>query len=353
MTAVAVAPRSRTGRLSSGTGTVTRWIAAITASLVIFSAFIFTNGVDPLSVLGTVWSSVLTEPRQIEQILVRTAPFALAALAVVVPGRAGLVNVGGEGQVIMGAIAAAGVGMWIGVDASPAAAVTLMVGAAVLAGGAWAGVAAVLRVFGDVNEAVVTVLLNFVALYLMLFLILGTWRDPAAMGQATGPEIGDGAKLPLVGSSGVNVGIVVAVVAALVIWFAFTRTTWGFQLTVVGGNAEAARRAGLPVTTLLLSALVLGGVLAGLAGYVHLAGAEYKLRPTFGANIGYIGFLASWLARHRPFAVLVSALAVATIAITGNSLQISAGLPAASVNILMGLVLVAVLGWTSSRKATS
>jgi simple sugar transport system permease protein len=351
MTGLVTTPRGRSASLVAGAGTTARWLAALAAALVIFSAFIFANGVDPLSVLGTIWTSVLTEPRQIERILVRATPFALAALAVVVPGRAGLVNVGGEGQVIVGAVAAAGVGMWIGADAAPAVAITAMLAAAVLAGGAWAGIAAALRIVGNVNEAVTTVLLNFVALYLMLFLILGSWRDPAAMGQATSPEIGPGAKLPLLGTSGVHVGIVVAVVAALVIWFAFTRTTWGFHLTVVGGNPEAARRAGLPVTALLLSALVLGGVLAGLAGYVHLAGAEYKLRPTFGTNIGYIGFLASWLARHRPLAVLVSAVAVAAIAITGNTLQISAGLPAASVNILMGLVLVAVLGWTSSRKA--
>ena len=343
----------RTVAHGSGAETAARWVCALAAALVIFSAFIFANGIDPLSVFGTIWTSVLTDPRQIERILVRATPFALAALAVVVPGRAGLVNVGGEGQVIVGAVAAAGTGMWIGPDATPAMAVTSMVLAAMLAGGAWAGIAAALRIVGNVNEAVTTVLLNFVALYLMLFLILGSWRDPAAMGQATSPEIGAGARLPLLGTSGVHVGIVIAVVAALVIWFAFTRTTWGFHLTVVGGNPDAARRAGLPVATLLLSALVLGGVLAGLAGYVHLAGAEYKLRPTFGTNIGYIGFLASWLARHRPLAVLLSAAAVATIAITGNTLQISAGLPAASVNILMGLVLVAVLGWTSSRKVNA
>ena len=274
MTTLVTSPPGPPLALKSGTQSVARWACAIAAALVIFSAFIFANGVDPLSVFGTIWTSVLTEPRQIELIIVRATPFALAALAVVVPGRAGLVNVGGEGQVIVGACAAAGAGMWLGAEATPAVAVTVMVLAAVLAGGAWAGIAAALRIVGNVNEAVTTVLLNFVALYLMLFLILGAWRDRAAMGQATSPEISAGAKLPLLGTSGIHTGVIIAVVAALVIWFASTRTTWGFHLSVVGGNPEAARRAGLPVAMLLLSALVLGGALAGLAGYVHLAGSE-------------------------------------------------------------------------------
>jgi simple sugar transport system permease protein len=230
---------------------------------------------------------------------------------------------------------------------------TAMLLAGAAAGAAWAGIAAVLRITVRVNEAVTTLLLNYVALFAMLYLILGPWKDPAALGQSTSVELAEPLKLPVFAGTAVNVGVGLAVVAAVGVWFALTRTSWGFRLGVVGGNPEAARRAGIPVVVLLLSALLIGGALAGLAGFVQLAGTEYKLRPTFGLTIGYVAFLASWLARHKPLPLLLASLALAAIAVSGNSLQIGSGLPAASVNILMGLVLVAVLGWTGPRKAPS
>jgi simple sugar transport system permease protein len=100
--------------------------------------------------------------------------------------------------------------------------------------------------------------------------------------------------------------------------------------------------------------MLVGGALAGLAGAIHLSGVEYQLRPGFAAQVGYVGFLASWLARHRPGPVLIAAVVLAGLTVAGDSLQIDSGLPAATVNILTGLVLVAVLGWTATpRKGVS
>lgn len=330
-----------------------RWALALLGGFVVFGAFVLANGADPLAVYTDIWVSTLTQQSQFQQIVLRAAPFALAGLAVVVPARAGMVNVGGEGQLIIGAVASAGVALAIDRVASPGVVVLAMLLAGAAAGAAWAGIAALMRVVVKVNEAVTTLLLNYVALFAMLYLILGPWKDPAALGQSTSLELADAAKLPVLAGTAIHVGVVVAVVAAIVVWFTLTRTAWGFRLSVVGGNPEAARRAGIPVVTLLLSALLIGGALAGLAGFIHFAGAEYKLRPTFGLTIGYVAFLASWLARHRPLPLLLASLALAAIAVSGNSLQIGSGLPAASVNILMGLVLIAVLGWTGTRKARS
>src|SRR5216683_2555161 len=119
-------------------------------------------------------------------------------------------------------------------------------------------------------------------------------------------------------------------------------------------TGRPARRAGLPVNKLLLSAMLVGGALAGLGGMVHFAGAELQLRAGMTANLGYIAFLASWLARHKPINVAIAALLLASIAVAGDSLQINSGLPAATVNVLMGLVLVAVMGgWELRRKAVA
>jgi len=348
------APAASTrSRWRSSGATAVRWGLALLGGFLVFGAFVLANGADPLGVFADIWFSTLTQPGQFQQIVVRAAPFVLAGLAVVIPARAGMVNVGGEGQLIIGAVAAAGVALALGETAAPGVVVPAMAVAGALAGAGWAGIAAVMRITVKVNEAVTTLLLNYVALFAMLFLILGPWKDPAALGQSTSVEVPDAVKLPLLSGTAINVGVVIALVAAVAVWFALSRTAWGFRLGVVGGNPEAARRAGIPVVVLLLSALLIGGALAGLAGYVQLAGTEYKLRPTFGLTIGYVAFLASWLARHRPLPLLLASLALAAIAVSGNSLQIGSGLPAASVNILMGLVLIAVLGWTSPRKASS
>ena len=116
------------------------------------------------------------------------------------------------------------------------------------------------------------------------------------------------ARLPLIGTSRVSIGIVIALIATVVVWLLLTKTTWGFRLGVVGGNPEAARRAGYQVSLLLLGAIAVGGALAGLGGFVQLAGVEFKLRQGFLVGYGYIGFLASWLARHQPLKVAVASL---------------------------------------------
>jgi ABC-type uncharacterized transport system permease subunit len=130
----------------------------------------------------------------------------------------------------------------------------------------------------------------------------------------------------------------------VLVWLLLRSTSWGFTLRVVGGNGEAAKRAGLPVGRLLLSAMLVGGALAGLAGMIHYAGSEYKLRTGMTAGFGYVAFLASWLGRHHPLRVIFAAALLAFLAIGGSSLQLDANLPAATVNVLMALVLLAVLG---------
>jgi simple sugar transport system permease protein len=326
-----------------------RWAAAIGGALIIFSGLIILRGANPLEVFPDMWASTFMRPRPVSQIFILMGSLVLAALAVVVPARAGMSNVGGEGQVIVGAIAACGVALALDGIAPGALVLPLMAVAAMLAGAAWAGIAGVMRLTFRVNEAVSTLLLNFVALDLLLFLIYQPWRESSA-GQPTTKELADGAKLPLIPGTEIHVGIILAVLATLLVFLLLSYTRWGFRLSVVGGNAEAARRAGMPVAMLLLSALLVGGALAGLAGMIEFSGIEFKLRSGFGSQVGYVGFLASWLARHKPIPVLIAAFVFAALAVAGDSLQLDAQLPAASVSILTALILAGVLGW-SQRKA--
>ena len=349
MTAVGIPgapPRGR--RWAEATG---RWVVALCGAAVVFGAVMWAKGVNPL----TAYSEMLTALLQVDSVgdvLIKATPIILAALAVAVPARAGLTNVGGEGQLVLGGVAAAGVVAWGG--SLPAALLLpLMFVAAALAGAAWAGIAGGLREGLGINEAVTTLLLNYLAIDLMLYLIYDAWKDPAGSGQPASPPLPIAARLPLLGSTKVHMGFVIAVVATGVVWAVLKYTTWGFRLRVVGGNPEAARRAGYRVGALMLGAMLVGGALAGIGGFTQLAGAEFKLRPGFLLQYGYIAFLASWLAKHHPVRVALAAIALAALTVAGDSLQIDSGLPAASVNILMALVLLAVFGWTGKKKVAA
>jgi ABC-type uncharacterized transport system permease subunit len=309
---------------------VGRFALALGIAAVVFSVFMLVKGVNPITAYSDMISGTFSSPKDLGEILIRATPIMLAGLAVAIPARAGLINVGGEGMVIV-----------------------LMILAAAAAGAAWAAIAALLRMWVDINEAVTTLLLNYVAIDLLGFLIYDSWKDPNGSGQPTTPILGVAARLPVIGSSRVHTGIFLAVGAAVITWLVLKKTSWGFRLRVTGGNPEAARRAGMGVGVLLLSAMLVGGALAGLGGFAQYAGSEFKLRPGFCATYGYLGFLASWLAGHKPIAVAGSALLLSAIAIGGDSLQIDAGLPAASVNILIALVLLAMFGIRKRKGASA
>jgi ABC-type uncharacterized transport system permease subunit len=329
---------------------VGRFALALGVAAVVFSLFMLVKGVNPITAYVEMITSTFQSPQQIGEIFIRATPIMLAGLAVAIPARAGLINVGGEGQLIVGGVAAAGVALNTP-GMSAGAVIVLMILAAAVAGAVWAGIAALLRMWVNINEAVTTLLLNYVAIDLLGFLIYDPWKDAAGSGQPTTPILGVAVRLPVIGTSRVHTGIFLAVGAAVVAWFVLRKTSWGFRLRVTGGNPEAARRSGMRVGMLLLSAMLVGGALAGLGGFAQYAGTEFKLRPGFCATYGYLGFLASWLAGHRPIAVAGSALLLSAIAIGGDSLQIDSGLPAASVNILIALVLLAVFGLRKKKVA--
>ncbi|MCU1345300.1 MAG: inner-rane translocator [Acidimicrobiia bacterium] len=349
---VAVVPVDGKKPLPPALRAIGRWAAAIFGSLAIFAFFMVAKGAGPLDAYRSMWDTLQTST-SLEGLLVKGTPLILAALAVTVPAKAGLVNVGGEGQLIIGGVAAAGMSLWLDGSTPSWLALFLMGLAAAVAAGLWAALAAALRLLVGISEAVTTLLANYIAIDVMLYLIFEKWKDPKGSGQPTSRPLAASQHLPILGSGRVHAGILVAVVATAAVWWALTHTRWGFQLRVVGGNSEAARRAGLPVGMLLLSAMFVGGALAGIGGFTQLAGAEFKLRTGFCATYGYIAFLASWLARHRPVRVAIAALVLSAISVSGDSLQLDSQLPAATVNVLMALVLLAVFGWTRPKAVSA
>jgi simple sugar transport system permease protein len=289
-----------------------------------------------------------------QDVLVRATPFVLCGLAVAVPARAGLVNIGGEGQFQFSMVVVTAAVLALG-DSLPAIVLLpLLVVVGMLGGVVWAGIAAILRVTVNLNEALSTLLLNFVSPLILAYFVFGPWRDPSAFNLPVSKQFSDAARLPTYGLTQLHLGILLALVAAIVVWVILDLTRWGFGARVVGGNPEAARRAGLPVTRIMFVALITGGALAGLGGMTEVTGIEGVLRPNIGVGFGYIGFLASWLVGHRPLDLLGSSFVLASISVAGDSLQINAGLPSTSVYVLMAVVLLVVLaarGLASARTA--
>ncbi len=330
---------------------VLRWTFALSAAVVLYGAFLATKGADPVTALEAMWESAFGSTNNLGETLVRAAPILLASLAVVVPARAGLFNIGGEGQLLMGAIGAHGMAMALdGALPRPAALVLAGLGGAAL-GAAWAAIPVLLKLFTATSEAITSLLLNYIAALVLTWLVFEPWKDPASLGQAYSRELDTTTRLPVIWGERVHLGIVVALIAAVFVWLALRSTSWGFRLQVLGGNEEAARRAGFPVARLTIGAMLVGGALAGLGGFVELAGVEGRLRPEILGGYGYVAFLGSWLARHDPLKAVVASVMLGAIVVGGFGLKIATGLSGGAVDVLMALVLLAILGFAQPRGA--
>lgn len=324
-----------------------RFGAAVAVAMLVFGLIVLSDGTNPFRTLSVIWDASVGTSFGRTEVLVKVIPFGLCALAVAVPARVGLINVGGEGQFFIGAWAAAGAVLYSG---APDWALTpLAFGAGALGGGAWAGIVAVLRVKGKVNEAISSLLLNFVAIQFVNYFVYGPWKDPAGPNWPFSPKFRDAGMLPMVFGDRLSIAIVFVAVGVVAMFLVLRYTRIGYEARVVGGNLVAAERAGISVNRYLLGALILGGAIAGIAGMAEVTGIQGRLRPGISANYGYVGFLAAWLGGHRPLGIVLACLLFGAISVGGDSLQIALNLPGSTVNILMALILFAVLAGRQNR----
>ena len=332
-------------------GTLLRWLLLALGPLAIFALFLLTVGADPWKTYKAMYFSALGDSFGLAEVLIRAAPFILGGLATALPARTRLVNVGAEGQIALGALATTFAAMAIG-DRFPAWVTLPALLVAGAAGGAlWAGVAGLLRTRMAVNETISTLLLNYVGALVLIFCVHTVLKDPESFNWPFSPPFAEQARWVTIGGTRLHWGVIVAPIAAALVWYFLTRTHWGLHLRVVGGNPEAARRAGFNVERIQLLVFVAAGALAGMAGMLEVAGIEGRLRPTTGVGFGYVGFLAAWMVGQHPLGLIASSLLLAVLAVSGDSLQITARLPASSVNILMAFVLIGILARVGKKTA--
>src|SRR5205085_12409956 len=180
----------------------------------------------------------------------------------------------------------------------------------------------------------------------------GPWKDPGSGNFPQSEAFVPAAQLPVFPGTRIHAGIVIGLLAVMVLYLILRHTRWGYEMHAIGGNGEAARRVGIPVALYIVSALMIGAALAGIAGFGEVSAIQGRLRPDISPGYGYIGFLVSWLAAHNPLTIVLMSLLLAIILTGGDSLQINQNLPSGSVNLLMAFVLIVVLALRGRSEAT-
>lgn len=281
--------------------------------------------------------------------LVRTVPLILGGLAVAVAFRAGVWNIGVEGQILAGAAACTAIGMSVAGWPAGVALVVLLLGGAA-AGAAWAGIAAVLRHRFGVLEVISTIMLNFVALYGVGYLVRGPLQEPLGI-YPQSPELAAALWLPrLVPGTRLHWGLVVAVVAALGLWWFLSRTASGFRIRAAGASPSAARSAGeIDVARTAGTAFLISGALAGLAGAIEVTGVTFALYETISPGYGYTAIAVALLARLDPLLILFSGLLFGALEAGAGAMQRDAGVPSVMVSVITATIILAVLAARTRR----
>ncbi len=288
--------------------------------------------------------------------LVRAIPLALAGVAVALAFRAGVINVGAEGQLLMGAAAGCGVATALPPGTPGWAALPAVLLAGSVAGGVWGAIPGWLRVRHGALEVISTIMLNFVALSVVGWLVRGPLQEATRINPQSA-SLPLGWQLPvLLPGTRLHAGVLVAVAVAVGCGWWLARTAAGFRLRAVGANPVAAAMAGeIRVAPTMLGAFVASGALAGLAGSVEYTGVTYALYENFSPGYGYTAIAVALLARLRPVAVLFSALIFGALSAGGNAMQRDAGVPSVVVNVVEAtlILLVIAAGQWSWRTAGS
>lgn len=319
-------------------------VAALLASLVLISLFILSTGNSPSEVFYSLYRGAFGSWFSLQNTLIRASPLMLTALCTALPARVGLIVIGGEGAVVIGGLSAAMVGIGLS-DQNPYWVLTAMFFAAALSAGLWVASTGALKYLRNVNETISSLLLNYIAIAVLNFLIVGVLKDPATLNNPSSYPIGDTNMLSNIGSSSVHWGIIYGVIICLFTWVLSKKSTFGFAADVVGGNQRAARLVGLPVGKILVLSCFLGGAAAGIAGMIEVAAIHGRANDSLNAGYGYAGILVAFLARHNPLAIIPFAILLGGIQASGGLLQRAHNLPDATVNVIQGIIFIVILAF--------
>ena len=317
-------------------------VLSLLAGFVAVGLVFVVKGVNPFFALWKILAGSFGSPYGISETITKAIPLILIGSGLTLAFRAKFWNIGAESQLLIGAIFATWVGLNLGVGLPAWLVVPLMFLAGFLGGALWGVLPALFKVRFGVNEVISTLMLNYVAAEFLTLLIVGPWKGATQQGFPYTDDLPAAAVLPLIPGTRIHyLTLLVALACAVLLFFLIYSTKFGYELRVVGENPEAARYAGIDFLRTTVVLMVISGGVAGLAGVGEAAGIHHHLTyPTvISGGYGFTAIIVAWLAKLNPLAAIISALFFAGILVGGDAIQISLGLPAATVHVFNGILL--------------
>ena len=296
---------------------------------------------NPITVFGTIIEGALGSSVRIELTLVKAIPLTIASLGVLVAFKMRFWNIGGEGQIMMGALCASYVALNHG-DLPQPLLLFLMALASVIGGGLWALIPAAFKAKMGTNEVIFTLMMNYIIIKFVMYLQFGPWKDPEAKGFPKIPTFSDNAILPDV--FGLHAGWILMLALVAAVYFFINHTKKGYEITVVGQSIETARYAGMNIPVIIMVAMFISGGLLGLVGFVQASAIEKSLTWGLSSGFGFTAIITTWLARLNAVTTLFVCFAFAILMQGASYIQLSLNVPSSVADIVQGVILFFVLG---------
>ena len=327
----------------SALGTFLTQVLALTAGMVAIGLLFIISGVNPFFAFKKIFSGSFGSLYGFKETITKAIPLILIGGGLAVVFKAKFWNIGAEGQLLMGAI----FGTWVGLNWGPSlpapVIVPLMFLAGFLGGAFWGLIPAILKLRFSINEVISTLMLNYICAEFLTLLIVGPWKSPKKFGFPYTDDLPDSAILSLLPGSRIHTAtLIVAVVAVVVLTIVIYKTRFGYEVRVIGENPDAAKYAGIDFSRTTMLIMVISGGMAGLAGVGEVAGIHHYLSypDSISSGYGFTAIIVAWLAKLNPIYVIFSGIFFAGILVGGDAIQISLGLPAATVAVFNGTLLI-------------
>jgi simple sugar transport system permease protein len=269
--------------------------------------------------------------------LVETVPLVLAGLSVALGFKAGLFNIGAQGQFLIGALAAVTVGVMVA-GLPPIVAIPIAVVAGILGGAFWGFIPGILKAVSGAHEVVTTIMLNYIAISVLAWAVSGPLKVPGSPSPIT-EDVGNSAFPIIIGDTG-HLGIVIALAMVFLVRWLLDKTTLGFEIRTVGANPDAARYAGMRPKRLIVLTMSMCGALAGLAGTCIVLGVTHHMTSSFGTTVGFDAIAVALLARSNPIGIIFSGLLFGAMRAGAGLMQINASIPPELIDVIQGTILL-------------
>ncbi len=311
--------------------------AAVLLAALIGAVILLISGANPLDAYSALLKGSFGSLDALSRTLEKATPLVFSGLAVAFAFKAGLFNIGAQGQLLLGAITAAVVGFGIH-GLPPYIHIPLALTAGAIAGGLFSAIPGALKAYTGAHEVITTIMLNYVAINLTDYLADGPWKDTSPGNiVARTPEIAAAARIPVV--AGIPLGFIISLGIAFIAWWLLWRTTLGFEIRTVGLNPHAARYSGMKVARTIILTMVISGLLAGIGGAVETQGVVYRYQPGFNVGLGFDGITIALLGRTHPFGVIPAALLVGAMKAGSSTMQFDAGVAKEITDVVQALIL--------------